>query len=359
MCVFANSISVYRFIGEVILHEFTITEDSAITSAGCCDNFLAYSSGQFYFQYHFQSKEKTKLPQSTITRPYVHTLSSDICNFKEFMYILHHNKKPQSIQHNSNFGAPLHYYGTRQSMYQFYPDHFTRTNLDSTSQPQIFPYAKVQFAAMIGTELLVMTSEGWRIFGSVRSTAQLLDEVLKGNAASVYSTFQGLPEDQCSATMISLLAQLWQQDKHLMALDMTQKFLWLGDPHQLLVLFPQIQLDAPPTQRRLVPKGATISIAQNDLRPDIFKALQATLEHMFERLTRKNPDTPNVRCIATALLQVYAVNLDTRPFSTFMSTHTALINFQLFEAFIYPLMQQNFPLAPCMAVYQTHRGSPA
>jgi hypothetical protein len=354
--VLDNTISIYSFVGSALVFDNKITSKSIISACSCCNDFLIFFDSGIYQKYDFKTKEVTHLPESPVQIPQTHTLSSNsiLCSYRESMVVYSSKSKDNvTIPYNSKYGAPNRYYGSGRSLYMFYKQLFTRVDIKAKSEPQVFDFDEVKTSVMVGTELLVINADKWRVYGSVRPLSELKDELIKGNKEKVYTTLKSLPEDQCSSCVIGIFAQLWPENK-ILALELTTNFLWLGEIRQLFALFPQIKLDVPQEKRTLISKGDVVTITKDNLRNDIFSLLQKTAEFMFERLYKKNPESKDIKCIADTLLQIYTINNETRKFNDFFTKYSNLINNDRYEEFFQPLLDQKFPITPCVAVYYTH-----
>ena len=352
-----NKIYIYKFVGDVPVQiDEPIDAGSAVSALSACNKFLMYFSNNVYHIYNLRTKQTEELDQIKVTRPMLLTLSADsiLCSFDNSFCIKYFDKETVSYQHNSDYGIPKSYYADRSSLYQFYEQFFTRIDLNNPGQPQIFRFGNVKNAAMVGTELLVISQDVWGIYGSIKPPQQLLKDVQSKGLDSIIPTFESLPEDLCSSNMIALFALLWPIDQKL-ALELPKRFFWAADPRELLILFPQIQINSPLEKRTYVPNGNTVVITKDDFHTDIFLLLQAALELMLKKFTEAKPDSKKAKCVATSLLQVYSITIETRKFANLLQTNPNC-DISLFRKFINPLVAENYPITPCLAVYYTYHG---
>ena len=356
--VLNKTISIYKFVGAALVFEHTIEANDIVTTCACCNDFLIFFDGA-YQKYQFSSKEQTALPVLPVQTPHALAISpsSILCTYKESMIIYTIKQKDsRTIPYDSSYGIPTRFYANQNSLYMFYNQLFTRIDTNKSSQPQVFKFENAKTYGMIGSELLVISPKTWRVYGSIPPIKDLKNDILNGNKEKVYATFKSLPEDLCSSSIIGLFVALWPKYKTL-SLELTKNFLWLGEIRLILKLFPQLKLDNTPEQKLPVADDDTVMITKNDFKKDIFMLLQETIEFMFDKMYKKDPESANVKCLADTLLQVYTINIETRKFSQFITKYSSIISYNRFEEFFTPLLQQKFKITPCVAVYFTHRGN--
>jgi len=349
-----KNMTFYKFIGDVFVQFDSFQADQKITIAEMCSNSILYYSGSNYFQYYFREKKLKELSPSPISRPMIHQMNNNtfIIAYKEFMMATgsFEEKTGTIYQYDSEGGIPDFFFGKDSGLYQVYPKYFIRSVMSSTtSKPQVFVIPQTKICCMYGNELIVVTENAIKVVGSVPPPERFAKKIITGQMAEVEKIFNTLSADQRSQSMIGTFAILWESGKHSLALTLASKYLWIGDPREFIILFPDIIIDPPLSKRVLVPKGELISASQQPLVKQLMEVLEFTrksyLEYSSPQFSRR------LKPLTTALAQVYSILHKTRELDSLILEGDG-IDIEVLGNFLKNNVK-NLSLGPAFAVYCT------
>lgn len=352
-----KTISVYRFIGDVLLEDFSIEAPSKVRACNCSEKNIIYCCDKSYYSYDFAAKTSSELASSIISSPIVHNIGNDqlLVTYQEFINIQGGgDAKGEMANYHPTYGLPLSFYGSEKAIYQFFSKNFIRCNVRTTEASSIvFNVPGVRLYTMIRTDLLIITNDSWSIVGSIPPPSELLQMLKSGQTEKVNKLLSALSPDQASESAIGIFNLMWPKNQ-MEALDFIHQFTWLSHPRELLALFPDLVLPGP-RKARVSPQ---IAIASTKNYIEIYTKLATVVEKNVNDYINIGLPQIVIKYLTTGLAEIYAVIHDTRKLNDIIvQNNEDSLDRETLWNFVETANKENkFPVAPALAVLKTCKG---
>jgi hypothetical protein len=301
-----TEIRICHFCGKTLHEKWTHNVGGEVTAFALTDTCYVYCASNQYFLFNFSAETRVRLNAAAMSTACVSPVTSDSFAFvyKEFLLIAdHRNEKGTALPYDRALGAPNWILAVQGAVYLFYDGRFTRIAIgtDETVEPMVFDIPDVRCAAMAEDTLLVVTSAGAKIVGSIPPSDEMARGITEKGMLEFDTIVRRMTRDGAAKAVLSVFCELWKLGRVDLAIAMLAKHVIVGNIAAVVALVPIIPLsEAPDPPLGLTPRPATETMHLRALTDALAFHRQKYATETADVFVREMPiiDTAYAQCLA-------------------------------------------------------------